>query len=133
MPNEDELKDGFLRWQEYEREALLANTAHMRLEPLPIFGSAPTVVIPRSDLLNFRAGYMLLQNVVGELLDLDPKTMTQGDVIVAMKKREAAAPIADEEYAATVAKLLAGGAGGAWVEEAIAKAVMMTMARERRT
>ena len=87
----------FQRWLGYERECYLANTAcctFVALDPEP--PSLPTIVWPRKELLEFRAAYLLLRNAVSELLDLDPATMTQMEVIVAVAKsrwakREAAA------------------------------------------
>lgn len=75
------------RWLRYERECLLANTAHLTLKPpLEPPKHYPTVVYPREKLLEFRAAYVLLRNAVAELLELNPDTMTQLDVIAGVVK-----------------------------------------------
>lgn len=81
-------KTGFERWLRYEEEAMKANTAHMRLfppnDPRP---SDTSITIPRKDLLNFRSSYLVLREVVAELLELNPETMTKGEVLFRMQRR----------------------------------------------
>ena len=60
----------------------------MRLAPPDeIPARMPTVVVPREVLVDLRASYTLLRNVVAELLGLDPEEMTQGQVFFAMVAR----------------------------------------------
>ncbi len=86
-------------WLRYEREALLANTAHMRLTlPQEVPPSRyPSVTMPREVLVSLRASYALLRNVVAELLDLDPEQMTQGEVFFAMVARAQAEAAGGDE------------------------------------
>lgn len=79
--------DALERWSRYERECQLANTHHLRLVPPGEPPHCPNVVFPRESLFEFRAAYVLLRNAVAEFLELDPATMTQGEVIMAMLKR----------------------------------------------
>jgi hypothetical protein len=88
--------EALLRWIEYERECLRANTAHLVLTPPSLPSLIPTIVIQRQDLLAFRAGYTLMRNALSELLDLDPETMTQMQVILAVAKKKWAAQDAQD-------------------------------------
>jgi hypothetical protein len=82
-------KAAFERWLSYERECCLANTAHLTIEPLPEPNPHwQTVTLPRKLVLDHRASYLLLRNAVADLLGLDPETMTQREVIVAVYKKK---------------------------------------------
>lgn len=83
------------RWLRYLREAEKANLARVGIaEDLHELGIVdrfrnPTVTVPRETLVRLRADYVALTNVVAELLELDPATMTVGDVFFAMVRRHA--------------------------------------------
>ena len=78
----------FERWLRYEQEAYKANTHHWSLAPPHVpQPPPPAVAYPREELMRFRQNYVLLRNVVAELLDLNPETMTQGEVFFRMRRR----------------------------------------------
>lgn len=87
-------EESFERWLRYEREVQLANTSHMTFDTLPELAlcANPTITLPRETLLNLRASYVLLTNVVAELLDLKAETMTQLQVAGLVARRQLNGP-----------------------------------------